>query len=146
MADGWEAQIRPRSGLAAKKGITVLNTPGTIDAAYTGEIMVIVQNNGTEIFEINAGDRIAQMVFKRVPMVQLKPLREKPSNESRGENGFGSSGVSSAPKASPNDDISEQDMEMLLEMKEISEKTGLVLPPDIQEDLKKLKDISPETP
>lgn len=90
---GWEAQIRPRSGLAAKLGITVLNTPGTIDADYTGEIMVIVQNNGQEVFTVKPGDKIAQMVFKQVPVVGLHELNEKPTNEDRGEAGFGSTGV-----------------------------------------------------
>jgi len=92
LLDGWEAQIRPRSGLAAKKGITVLNTPGTIDSSYSGEIMVILQNNSQDVFTVNPGDKIAQMVIKRVPSVGLYGLNEKPTNEDRGDSGFGSTG------------------------------------------------------
>lgn len=89
---GYEAQIRPRSGLAAKKGITVLNSPGTIDADYRGEIGVILINLSTEDFFINDGDRIAQMVvakYERVDFEQVELLSET----TRGSGGFGSTGV-----------------------------------------------------
>jgi dUTP pyrophosphatase len=91
---GWECQVRPRSGLALKKGITVLNAPGTIDADYRGEVCVILLNTSEEGFEINVGDRIAQLVFSRVPQVKLTILSEKPELTKRGEAGFGSTGVS----------------------------------------------------
>lgn len=91
---GWEIQIRPRSGLSAKKGVTVLNTPGTIDCLYRAEVMVILQNHGSETFKIEPKDRIAQAVFKQVPMVNVVELKEKPSeNTDRGVGGFGSTGV-----------------------------------------------------
>ena len=89
---GYEAQIRPRSGLALKKGITVLNTPGTIDADYRGEVKVILINLGAEPFTINNGDRIAQMVFKKVAHVEWK-IVETLSETKRGEGGFGSTGI-----------------------------------------------------
>ena len=88
---GYEAQIRPRSGLAAKKGVTVLNSPGTIDADYRGEIKVILVNLSNEEFEINDGERIAQMVIakhERVEWLQVKELSETV----RGEGGFGHTG------------------------------------------------------
>jgi len=90
---GWEIQIRPRSGLAAKKGITVLNTPGTIDEEYTGEIMVILINLGEFPFEISPGDRIAQAVMKPIYGTILTEIFEEPTNETRGSGGFGSTGV-----------------------------------------------------
>lgn len=92
LKDGWEAQIRPRSGNAAKYGLTVTNSPGTIDSLYVGPIMVILQNTGNHDVDISIGDKIAQAVFKRVPKVELKELSERPTNDSRGEKGFGSSG------------------------------------------------------
>lgn len=93
LSDGWEVQIRPRSGLAAKYGITVLNTPGTIDSSYRNEIMVILHNDSEEIYKVSIGDRIAQAVFKRVPLVYLKEIDTKPSEDTdRGINGFGSTG------------------------------------------------------
>ena len=89
---GFEAQIRPRSGLAAKKKITVLNTPGTIDADYRGEIKVILINLGTEAFKVEKGLRIAQMVI--CPMVQAKLEEVDDLNQTkRGKGGFGSTGV-----------------------------------------------------
>lgn len=90
--EGFEAQIRPRSGLAIKNGITMLNTPGTIDADYRGEVKVIAINLGEEEFEVNHGDRIAQMVIAPVtqfPVVEVDELNET----ERGEGGFGSTGV-----------------------------------------------------
>ncbi len=89
---GYEAQVRPRSGLAAKHGITVLNTPGTIDADYRGEIKVILVNLSTEAFEIQHGERIAQMVIAKHETVQWVEV-ETLSETERGTGGFGSSGV-----------------------------------------------------
>ena len=89
---GYEAQVRPRSGLAAKHGITVLNTPGTIDADYRGEIKVILVNLSSEPFEIQHGERIAQMVIAKHETVQWEEV-EILSDTERGAGGFGSSGV-----------------------------------------------------
>ena len=86
-----EVQIRPRSGLAAKFGISVLNTPGTIDSDYRGEIKVILFNHGKEDFAINNGDRIAQMVLAPIVKMELKETENLPET-SRGESGFGSTG------------------------------------------------------
>ena len=89
---GYEAQIRPRSGLAIKHGITMLNSPGTIDADYRGEVKVIAINHGQEDFVVNHGDRIAQMVI--APVVQLNVQEVENLDETeRGEGGFGSTGV-----------------------------------------------------
>lgn len=92
MPEGLEAQIRPRSGLAFKNGITALNTPGTIDADYRGEVKVLLVNLGTEPFIVRRGERIAQMVFQEVPVVELTEAEELDSTE-RGEGGFGHTGV-----------------------------------------------------
>jgi dUTP pyrophosphatase len=92
---GSEAQIRPRSGLAARNGITVLNSPGTIDADYRGEIAVILINLGTAPFTISRGDRIAQMVVAPVVQVQLFETRTL-SETKRGRGGFGSTGATAA--------------------------------------------------
>ncbi|MEM9705176.1 MAG: dUTP diphosphatase [Pseudomonadota bacterium] len=89
---GWEAQIRPRSGLAAKKGVTCLNAPGTIDADYRGEIKVILINQGQEAFVVKHGDRIAQVVFAPVFQATFEQV-ETLDNTARGEGGFGSTGV-----------------------------------------------------
>jgi dUTP pyrophosphatase len=89
---GYEAQVRPRSGLAAKKGITVLNSPGTVDADYRGEIGVILVNLSNEDFVIENGERIAQLIIakhERAEWVEVQELSET----SRGEGGFGSTGV-----------------------------------------------------
>ena len=89
---GFEAQVRPRSGLAAKKGITVLNAPGTVDADYRGEIGVILVNLSNEDFTIENGERIAQLVIakhERTEWIEVETLSET----SRGEGGFGSTGV-----------------------------------------------------
>lgn len=88
---GTEAQIRPRSGLALKKGITVLNSPGTIDADYRGEIGIILINLSQEPFVIQDGERIAQMVIARYEQARWKPLDSLEETE-RGEGGFGHSG------------------------------------------------------
>ena len=89
---GYEIQIRPRSGLAAKKSITVLNTPGTIDADYRGEIKIILINLGKEKFTIKNGERIAQMVLCPVFQANLEEVDELP-NTKRGSGGFGSTGT-----------------------------------------------------
>jgi len=85
----YEIQIRPRSGLAAKNGISVLNTPGTIDSDYRGEIKVILINLGKDIFQINKNDRIAQMIICPIIRVELKEVESLPETV-RGEGGFGS--------------------------------------------------------
>ena len=88
----YELQIRPRSGLAIKHGITLLNTPGTIDADYRGEIKIILINLSNENFAINHGDRIAQMVLNKVDRIDFK-LVENLDETDRGVGGFGSTGV-----------------------------------------------------
>ena len=91
LPQGTEAQVRPRSGLAAKHGITVLNTPGTIDAGYRGEIKVVLINHGRDVFSIYPGLRIAQLVIK--PIYEVSFIETAMLSESiRGEGGFGSSG------------------------------------------------------
>jgi dUTP pyrophosphatase len=89
---GFEAQVRPRSGLALKKGVTVLNAPGTIDADYRGEIGVILINLSTEDFVIEDGERIAQLVFAKVEQAEWVEVKELTDTE-RGIGGFGSTGV-----------------------------------------------------
>ena len=89
--ENYEIQIRPRSGLAAKSNITVLNTPGTIDSDYRGEIKVIIYNHGDNDFVINNGDRIAQMVLSPVIRIELEEVKDLPKTI-RGEGGFGSTG------------------------------------------------------
>ena len=88
---GFEAQVRPRSGLALKHNITLTNSPGTIDAGYRGEVGVILFNHGPEEFPVRRGDRIAQMVIAELPRVELQ-CAEALSDSGRGEGGFGSSG------------------------------------------------------
>lgn len=88
---GYEAQVRPRSGLAVKHGITVLNSPGTIDADYRGEIGVPLINHGRETFTIRRGERIAQMVVAPIVQTAFEPVRELPPS-ARGSGGFGSTG------------------------------------------------------
>ena len=87
----YEIQIRPRSGLAAKKGISVLNTPGTIDSDYRGEIKIILINLGRKSFVINSGDRIAQMILSPVAKAKLREVKKLPKTV-RGKKGFGSTG------------------------------------------------------
>lgn len=91
LPDGWEAQVRPRSGLALKHGVTVLNSPGTIDADYRGPVGVILVNHGSEAFEIAPGERIAQLVFARYERAEWQIVDELDPTE-RGEGGFGHSG------------------------------------------------------
>ena len=89
---GYEAQIRPRSGLAIRNGITMLNSPGTIDADYRGEVKVIAINHGQEAFTVNHGDRIAQMVIAPVVQLSIKSVEELDETD-RGQGGFGSTGI-----------------------------------------------------
>lgn len=91
--DGYEGQIRPRSGLTVKHGITVLNTPGTIDSDYRGEIKVILINFGKDKFVIKKGDRIAQLVVVPIVKVELEEVEDIDFNTERGANGFGSTGT-----------------------------------------------------
>ena len=90
-SEDYEIQIRPRSGLAAKNNISVLNTPGTIDSDYRGEIKVIVYNHGNNDFFINNGDRIAQMILMPIVKMELEETNDLPKTI-RGEGGFGSTG------------------------------------------------------
>lgn len=92
LPDGYEAQVRPRSGLAAKKGVTVINTPGTIDADYRGEIKVILVNLSNEDFVIKDGERVAQMVIARFDQISWEPTDSLAETE-RGTGGFGSTGT-----------------------------------------------------
>ena len=91
LPEGYEAQVRPRSGLALKHGVTLLNTPGTIDADYRGEVMVLLINHGSEKFTIRRGDRIAQLVIAPVNHVEIVAV-ETLGATGRGPGGFGSTG------------------------------------------------------
>ena len=91
LQEGFEAQIRPRSGLAYKHGITLLNTPGTIDADYRGELKVLMINLGEDAFRIDHGDRIAQMIIAPVSRAAIQEVERLPESQ-RGEGGFGSTG------------------------------------------------------
>ncbi len=91
LPEGCEMQIRPRSGLAAKHGVTVLNSPGTVDADYRGEIKIILINLSDEPFTIEAGERIAQMIVARYEQIEWQPAEELGATE-RGAGGFGSTG------------------------------------------------------
>lgn len=91
LPEGYEAQVRPRSGLAAKHGVTVLNAPGTVDADYRGEISVLLINHGAEPFTIKRGERIAQMVIAPVARAALVAVSEL-SSTARGSGGYGSTG------------------------------------------------------
>jgi dUTP pyrophosphatase len=96
---GFEAQIRSRSGLALKHGVAVLNSPGTIDADYRGEIGVVLINHGTEDFAVNRGDRIAQMIIAKVEMCLFSEVETMPQTDTdsqRGAGGYGSTGVAHA--------------------------------------------------
>ena len=92
LPDGFVALVHPRSGLAAKSGITVLNTPGTIDAGYRGEVRVVLYNTSDEDFQVSVGDRIAQLVIQEFRRAEFIPVRSLPGSD-RGEGGFGSTGV-----------------------------------------------------
>jgi dUTP pyrophosphatase len=91
LPQGYEAQVRPRSGLALKAGVTLLNSPGTIDADYRGEVMVIMINHGVEPFLVQRGDRIAQLVVAPVSHVEIVAVEALAETE-RGQGGFGSTG------------------------------------------------------
>lgn len=88
---GYEVQVRPRSGLAFKHGVTVLNSPGTIDADYRGEVKVLLINHGKEAFVVKSGERIAQMVFSKYQRVEWESVNQLSDTE-RGSGGYGSSG------------------------------------------------------
>ncbi len=90
-----EGQVRPRSGLAARQGVTVLNTPGTIDEDYRGEVQVLLINHGSEAFTIESGDRIAQLIVAPVTQVEIEPVDDDDAlgGTERGDGGFGSTGV-----------------------------------------------------
>ena len=90
-SEKYEIQIRPRSGLAAKNSISVLNTPGTIDSDYRGELKIILFNHSNENFIINNNDRVAQMVLTPIVKMELEEINELP-NSNRGDGGFGSTG------------------------------------------------------
>lgn len=92
LPEGYEGQVRPRSGLAARHGVTVLNSPGTIDADYRGEIQVILVNFGDESFRVERGTRIAQLIVAPVSRVAWQPVTALPGSE-RGAGGFGSTGT-----------------------------------------------------
>ncbi|MDO3693863.1 dUTP diphosphatase [Wenyingzhuangia sp. chi5] len=92
LPQGYEAQVRPRSGLAAKKGITVLNSPGTVDADYRGEIGVILVNISNDVFEVTDGERIAQLVIAKHEQAEWIEVEELDSTQ-RGTGGFGSTGT-----------------------------------------------------
>ena len=93
LPEGWEGQVRPRSGLAVRHGVTVLNAPGTIDSDYRGEIQVPLINHGREEFVLVRGERLAQILFARVPEVELARVDVLPAGH-RGDRGFGSTGRS----------------------------------------------------
>lgn len=90
---GYEAQVRPRSGLALKQGVSVLNTPGTVDADYRGEVGVILMNHSKENLIVKRGDRIAQMIINKIERIEFEEVKELPDSE-RGGGGFGHTGVS----------------------------------------------------
>jgi dUTP pyrophosphatase len=89
---GWEGQVRPRSGLAASYGVTLTNSPGTIDSDYRGEVQVLMINHGEESLTVRRGDRIAQLVLARVPVVEVVEVQAADETE-RGSGGFGSTGL-----------------------------------------------------
>lgn len=95
---GFEGQVRPRSGLALKNGVTVLNAPGTVDSDYRGEVKVILVNTSNEAFEITRGMRIAQIVLARVEQMKLQEVQSL-DETARGSSGFGSTGVQSSRKS-----------------------------------------------
>ena len=90
---GYEGQVRPRSGLALKNGISIVNSPGTIDAGYRNEVGVILINHGKKEFIINFGDRIAQLIVNKLPEVEAVEVQELSNPSERGMSGFGSTGV-----------------------------------------------------
>lgn len=121
---GFEAQLRPRSGLALKYGITVLNTPGTIDADYRGEIGVILYNSGEYDFEVCSGDRIAQMVIARCEQANFEVVKELDETD-RADGGFGHTGVSENEKMNVDEflqsAISEEIVQRMLSVEKLRE-------------------------
>ena len=93
LPEGYEAQVRPRSGLALKHGVSILNTPGTVDADYRGEIGVIVMNHSKKDLAIKRGDRIAQMIVNKIERIEFEEVKELPDSN-RGAGGFGHTGGS----------------------------------------------------
>jgi dUTP pyrophosphatase len=93
LPEGYQISVRPRSGLAAKKGVTVLNTPGLIDPDYQGEIKVILFNSGSEDFTVEDGDRIAQITVEEIIRIHFQSVSDFRVSTERGENGFGSTGT-----------------------------------------------------
>jgi dUTP pyrophosphatase len=91
LPDGYEAQVRPRSGLALKQGVSILNTPGTVDADYRGEVGVILMNHSHQDLIIKRGDRIAQMIVNKIEKIQFEEVKELPETQ-RGAGGFGHTG------------------------------------------------------
>jgi len=91
LPEGYEAQVRPRSGLALKQGISILNTPGTVDADYRGEVGVILMNHGPQELSIKRGDRIAQMIINKIERIEFEEVAEL-SQTARGAGGFGHTG------------------------------------------------------
>lgn len=108
---GFEAQIRPRSGLALRHGITVLNAPGTIDADYRGEVGVVLHNAGASLFEVRRGDRIAQLVVAPVVRVAWQPGAMDLQPSARGAGGFGSTGIAVAPATDTRDGVTAAERE-----------------------------------
>lgn len=92
LPEGYEAQVRPRSGLALKQGVSILNTPGTVDADYRGEVGVILMNHSKDNLVVKRGDRIAQMIINKIEKVEIEEVSELPESN-RGSGGFGSTGV-----------------------------------------------------
>ena len=92
LPDGWEGQIRPRSGLAVHHGVTLVNSPGTLDSDYRGEVKIVLINLGAEPFELGRGDRIAQLVVAPVATARIEEVEEVADSD-RGEGGFGSTGI-----------------------------------------------------
>lgn len=92
LPEGYEAQVRPRSGLALKQGISVLNTPGTVDADYRGEVGVILMNHSKQNLIVKRGDRIAQMIINKIEQIKFEEVGELPTTD-RGAGGFGSTGL-----------------------------------------------------
>lgn len=89
---GWEGQVRPRSGLALRHGLTVVNAPGTVDSDYRGEVAVLLVNLGTDPYTVRRGDRVAQLVLAPVARVEVREVAETTSTQ-RGRGGFGSTGI-----------------------------------------------------
>ena len=96
LPDGYEAQVRPRSGLALRQGVSILNTPGTVDADYRGEVGVILMNHSKENLVIRRGDRIAQMIINKIERIEFEEVSELPESD-RNSGGFGHTGLGPEP-------------------------------------------------